>query len=76
MPKNGFPMPTAENGFHILNLHSKKNMYLTKYPFLNANLLEKFRNFIIVCTLFGYLFVYFMLLLVQVTLSDSSESIS
>ena len=27
MPKNVFPMPTAKNGFHILNLHLK-NMYL------------------------------------------------
>ena len=23
MPKNGFPIPTAKNGFHILNLHPK-----------------------------------------------------
>ena len=34
-------MPTAKNGFHILNLHPK-NMYLKKYPIFNANLLEKF----------------------------------
>ena len=33
-------------------------------------------NFIIVCTLFGYSFEYVMILLVQVTLSDSSESLS
>ena len=34
-------MPTAKNRFHILNLHPI-NMYLNKkYPFLNANLLEK-----------------------------------
>ena len=34
MPKKkGFPMPTAKNEFHILNLHSK--LYtLKKYPFL------------------------------------------
>ena len=44
MPKNGFPMPTAKNRFHILNLHPK-NMYLKKkYPFLHANLLEKFQS--------------------------------
>ena len=42
MPKNGFPMPTAKNGFHILNLHPK-NMYL-KIPFFNANILEKFQS--------------------------------
>ena len=34
-------MPTAKNRFHILNLHPKKYI-LKKYPFLNANLLEKF----------------------------------
>ena len=42
MPKNGFPMPTAKNGFHILNLHPKY-MYL-KIPFFNANILEKFQK--------------------------------
>ena len=42
MPKNGFPIPTAKNGFQILNLHPK-NIYLKKI--LNANLLEKFRKF-------------------------------
>ena len=30
MPKNGFPMPTAKNGFHILNLHAKKYMLKKK----------------------------------------------
>ena len=40
MTKNGFPMPTAKNGFHILNLHPKKYV-LNKYPCFNANLLEK-----------------------------------
>ena len=34
-------MPTAKNGFHILNLHPK-NIYL-KITFFNANLLEKFQ---------------------------------
>ena len=43
MPKNGFPMPTAKNGFHILNLHPKKYAF-KKIPFINANLLEKFHN--------------------------------
>ena len=37
-------MPTVKNGFHILNLHPKKYA-LKKYPFFNANLLEKFRIF-------------------------------
>ena len=40
MPKNGFPMPTAKNGFHILNLHPKK--YVFKKKVFNTNLLEKF----------------------------------
>ena len=26
MPKNGFPIPTAKNRFHILNLHPKKHI--------------------------------------------------
>ena len=26
VPKNGFPMPTAENRFQILSLHSKKHI--------------------------------------------------
>ena len=41
MPKNGFPIPTAKNGFQILNLHPK-NIYLKNV--LNANLLEKSEN--------------------------------
>ena len=41
--KNGFPMPTAKNGFHILNLHPKKYI-LKKKLFSNANLLEKFQK--------------------------------
>ena len=46
MPKNGFLMPTAKNGFHILNLHPKKCVFKKKkYPFFNADLLEKFQNF-------------------------------
>ena len=45
MPENGFPMPTAKNEFHILNLHPKKYIYIFwKYPFFNANLLRKFLN--------------------------------
>ena len=35
--KNGFPMPTAKNGFHILNLHPKKYICISK------NTLFKFR---------------------------------
>ena len=42
MPKkNGFPIPTAKNGFQILNLHPKKHALKKKYLFFNANLLEK-----------------------------------
>ena len=40
LPKNGFPIPTAENGFHILNLHPKIYV-LKKVPLFNAKLLEK-----------------------------------
>ena len=41
--KNGFPIPTAKNGLHILKLHPKKHVISkTNTPFLNANLLEKF----------------------------------
>ena len=35
-------MPTAKNGFHILNLHPKKYVFKKKLTFFNANLLEKF----------------------------------
>ena len=43
--KNGFPIVTAKNGFHILNLHPKKHIFQEKrYPVFNANLLEKFWN--------------------------------
>ena len=43
MPKNGFPIPTAKNGIHILNLHPKrKKKYLKKGIFL-VNL--AFKNF-------------------------------
>ena len=45
MTKNGFPMPTAENGFHILNLHPKKHIFQERKTFFNANLLEKFLCF-------------------------------
>ena len=34
-------MPTAKNGFHILNLHPNKYIFKKKNTFLNANLLEK-----------------------------------
>ena len=34
-------MPTAKNGFQILNLHPKKCIFQKKYPFFDANLLEK-----------------------------------
>ena len=42
--KNGFPIPTAKNGFHILNLHPKKHTYIYIYikKKFSANLLEKF----------------------------------
>ena len=33
MPKIIIPMPTAKNGFHILNLHPKEYI-VKKYPFL------------------------------------------
>ena len=33
MQKKGFPMPTAKNGFHILNIHPKKYT-LKNTPFL------------------------------------------
>ena len=33
MPKNGFPISTAKNGFQILNLHPKKYVF-KKLPFL------------------------------------------
>ena len=38
-------MPTAKNGFHILNLRPKKYVCIFKKKnfFLNANLLEKFQ---------------------------------
>ena len=42
--QNCFPMLTAKNGFHILNLHPKIYIYIYKYLFLNANLLEKNPN--------------------------------
>ena len=60
MPKYGFPMPTAKNGFHIFNLHPKKYMYLKKYPFLNANLLEKFLTFNPIFCISLFLYVYFL----------------
>ena len=41
MPKTGFPIPTAKNGFQILNLHPKKHVFKI-LPSFNANLLEKF----------------------------------
>ena len=34
MPKTGFPMPTAENGFLILNLHPKKYIFKDNNLFL------------------------------------------
>ena len=43
MPKNGFPMPTAKNGFRILNLHYKKYIFKNS-PLFNGSLLEKYRN--------------------------------
>ena len=43
MPKIIIPMPTAKNGFHILNLHPKEYI-VKKIPFFNANLLEKLPN--------------------------------
>ena len=35
-------MPTAKNGFHILNQHPKKYVF-KKILFFNANLLENFQ---------------------------------
>ena len=40
MPKNVFSMPTAKNGFHILNLHPNRYIF-KKYPFFKANLPQK-----------------------------------
>ena len=41
--KNGFPMPTAKNGFHILNLHPKiytlKKKILFLMPIYKKNLI-------------------------------------
>ena len=34
MPKNGFPMPTAKNGFHIFNLHPKICLFKKNTLFL------------------------------------------
>ena len=36
--KKGFPLPTAKNGFHILNLHPKIYTLKKKKIFFNANL--------------------------------------
>ena len=44
MPKNGFPILTAKNGFQKLNLHPKKHVFKKKYPFFNVNLLVDFPN--------------------------------
>ena len=41
-------MPTAKNGFHIINLHPKK--YVLKKKF-NVNLLEKFLSILRICKL-------------------------
>ena len=41
--KNVFPIPTAKNGFQILNLLPKKHVF-KQIPFFDANLLEKFRK--------------------------------
>ena len=40
-------MPTAKNGFQILNLHRKKDVAISKInaPFFNAYLLDKFLYF-------------------------------
>ena len=44
--KNVFPMPTAKDEFHILNLHPKKYLFKKiNTHFYNANLLEKLRIF-------------------------------
>ena len=32
--KNGFPMPAAKNGFHILYVHPKIYTFIKKYSFL------------------------------------------
>ena len=39
-------MPTAKNGFHILNPHPKKYLFQKRKYIFYANLLEKFLNFI------------------------------
>ena len=47
MPKNGFSMPTAKNGFHILNLHPKK--YVLKKKKKKKKLMEKIQIKYILC---------------------------
>ena len=54
--KIGFPMPTAKNGFHILNL-LPKNVY--KIPFFNANLIEQFPK-LFLYILFLYAEIFFI----------------
>ena len=46
MPRNGFLMPTAKKGFHILNLHPEK--YILKINFFSCQFTRKIPNFDIV----------------------------
>ena len=53
MPKkNGFPMPTAKNEFHILNLYPKIYMF-QKIPIFLCQFTRKFPNLVLLHTLLG-----------------------
>ena len=49
-------MPTAKNGFHILNLRPKRYTFKKKKKsfFFNANLLEKFHLFLVHLNLWSH----------------------
>ena len=55
MPKNGFPMPTAKDGFHILNLHPKK--YIFKKNFFKCQFTRKIQEIIIANYISNELFI-------------------
>ena len=52
MPKNGFPMPTAKTGFHILNRHPKK--YVFKKSFFQCQFTRKIPLFLAVASSFEF----------------------
>ena len=47
MPKNGFPTPTAKNGFHILNLHPKKYRFKKSFFFFSCQFTRKIPQFLV-----------------------------